>query len=41
MSFINSKFKVVDIYEQNWPNDLRISGKSPFKSVKFIKINGD
>jgi hypothetical protein len=41
MSFTNAKFIIVDIYEQNWLDDLRISCKSPYKLVKFIKIDGD
>ncbi len=32
---------IVDIYEQNWLDDLRISCKSPYKLVKFIKIDGN
>jgi hypothetical protein len=41
MSFTNSKFIIVDIYEQNWLDDIRISCKSPYKLVKFIKIDGN
>ncbi len=41
MLFANWKFRKVDFFNENWPNDLRIGCKSPCNLVEFLEKDVD